>query len=467
MGRFALLRSSLSSGLVTLNSIDLMMTSNASLAALVLSLAGPALAQAPVPSPVTVPVKDGGTYHLSTGTWSRGLGTLALAGPEVLYNNTCTNSLWSALPGGEVQLDSGRIPSTSSPNSPTSLQGLYDQYEVNAFQLSYCSLAAGPVDFDISFYDCYTACEGTAGIIPQPLVTFNMVNAPGGAGAGSLGCWLITLDLTNSPGVFQLGGDCNGTYDDVLNLDQFAWSWTTVSASTSGDTGPMIAGDPLGLLGTGCGGIGDGTTFVGAGQADGTGIGALDQFELSGGMITPGCYFYGGYDAQTPYASFYLSVQGDGAPAASAGTGFCFGDGTGAACSCLGNGGAGEGCANTTGSGAVLTGSGSASFANDTFQLTVTGAPGNKPGLLLRGSNQSAIPAGDGILCTTGASRRSQMQVTSGGMTTYTDFAGAPFGAVANVGTGTYFQFWYRDPGNTCTGSGFNFTGGWAVTYRP
>ena len=53
------------------------------------------------------------------------------------------------------------------------------------------------------------------------------------------------------------------------------------------------------------------------------------------------------------------------------------------------------------------------------------------------------------------------------GATNFTDFNGAPFGSVANLGTATNFQFWYRDPGNTCSGAGFNLTNGWTVTYQP
>ena len=149
-------------------------------------------------------------------------------------------------------------------------------------------------------------------------------------------------------------------------------------------------------------------------------------------------------------------------------TSYCFGDGTGANCPCGAFGAAGEGCANTSGSGAVLSGAGSVSMSNDTFQLNIVGVPGNKPGLVLRGNNQIAAPAGDGILCTSGGSQRSHVQVTSGGSTSYTNFSGSGFASVANgVGVPTNFQFWYRDPSNTCSGGGFNFTNAVSVTYVP
>jgi hypothetical protein len=157
-------------------------------------------------------------------------------------------------------------------------------------------------------------------------------------------------------------------------------------------------------------------------------------------------------------------VTGGGGPTAP-GSAYCFGDATGALCPCSAFGAAGEGCVNTGGTGATLTGSGIALFANDTLQFDVAGVPGAKPGLLLRANNQIANPVGDGILCVAGNSQRSQVQLTSAGATTYTNFNGAGFGATANVGAPTNYQFWYRDTSNPCSGSGFNFTNAWTVTY--
>jgi hypothetical protein len=151
---------------------------------------------------------------------------------------------------------------------------------------------------------------------------------------------------------------------------------------------------------------------------------------------------------------------------------YCFGDGTGATCPCGANGSLGQGCANTTGSGAVLAGSGDASISNDTFQLSVTGIPGNKPGLVLRGASQlnsgAGLAIGDGLLCTSGSTARSDVHITMNGATTFTTFQGASsFGAFSyGAGIPTYYQFWYRDPQNPCTGAGFNFTNAWCVVWN-
>lgn len=149
------------------------------------------------------------------------------------------------------------------------------------------------------------------------------------------------------------------------------------------------------------------------------------------------------------------------------GQAYCFGDGTGATCPCMAFGALGTGCANTGGGGALLQGSGQTSFSNDTFQLQITGVPGAKPGLLVQANNQVAIPVGDGILCASGGSVRSQVQVTVAGATTFTNFNGSAFGAVANAGMPTNHQFWYRDPANTCSGLGFNFSNAWTTNWQP
>jgi len=155
------------------------------------------------------------------------------------------------------------------------------------------------------------------------------------------------------------------------------------------------------------------------------------------------------------------------------GVGFCFGDGSGTACPCGANGNPGQGCANSGGvGGAMLDASGNAYFSGDTFQLQIKGVPGAKPGLCMKGSDaiSGGNPVGEGLLCT-GPQRRSQVIVPdSGGSLTMDNWRGQPFGTypgVANVGVPTYYQWWYRDPQNTCNAGGYNFTNGWVVTWRP
>ena len=155
------------------------------------------------------------------------------------------------------------------------------------------------------------------------------------------------------------------------------------------------------------------------------------------------------------------------------GTGYCYGDGTALICPCFNFGGRGEGCGNSSGlGGAKLKGSGGASLSDDTFELLISGVPGSQLGLLLRGANRTnggfGNLVGDGLLCVGGSLARSQVQMTSLGNTTFTHFNGNPFGQDSfGAGVSTHYQFWYRDGGNNCSGSGFNFSNAWSVIWMP
>ena len=439
------------------------------------------------PSPITTPVKDAGVYHMATGTWTRGAQAAALAGPEVIYDNTCEVGYYWGLADGDRMIDSGRLPSPSSPASPTSLPGLYDLYEVNGFTVGYCTFEPLVTSFDLSFIDCYTACDG-GGVFPMPAITFNVINVPGGTAGGGQGCWVVTFDLDNGGTPFILYGDCNETYNNTASTDSFGWAWKQSIPTTGSDSGPIFAGDPqnhfpdsagIACAGLGGGTIGGGTTFVGAGAGPGSGIGSTDQVEVVDGPTAPGCYWFGGYDTvtpQNPMSAFYLQLQGkegieDPPPPP---LGLCLGDGTGAACPCGNFGAAGAGCANSSGGGASMVGSGSASMALDTLSLTIVGVNGAKPGLLIRGDNAAGggagVAIGAGLICAVGGSQRSAVQVTdASGSTVYTTWDGVNgLGSVATIGVPTLYQFWYRDPmGSPCAGTDFNFTGGVSVTYIP
>jgi hypothetical protein len=434
--------------------------------------ASPLQLQSLQPQPVVSEVKDGGTYHVSTGVWSRGPSTTALAGPEVIYDNTCTVGWYFDLPDlfGTI-MDSGRVPSTSSPTSVDSLTGLYDLYEINGFEIGYCAVAPGPTRIDIGFSDCYEACDGAGNLAP-PIAVFRLLNSPGGVAAGGQGCWIVTMDLSNTSFSFNLGGDCDGTYDGVPSTDGFGWTFSAPLSLTGDDIGPLFAGDPNGYFassGQPCGAYGAGTTFPLASQGPGSGIGIVDRAESDSFYS---CFWFGGYTAQNPHTSFYLKLMGDqGTSCSNSGSAYCFGDGTGTVCPCSNPGALGEGCANSTGSGATLSATGCADLFVDTLLFNISGVNGAKPGLLLRGDNQlsggNGNPIGDGLICAGGASNRSQVQVSVGGMATFTDWNGAGFGSVANLGSPTNFQYWYRDPQGSSCGTGFNFSNAWTVTYTP
>jgi hypothetical protein len=210
----------------------------------------------------------------------------------------------------------------------------------------------------------------------------------------------------------------------------------------------------------------DGASWQALGGGMNGPVQALAVYDAGEGDVL---YAGGSYDHAYDTGDSFLSRWacpdsiGVGAP-------YCFGDGTGAACPCGGFGFLGEGCANSSGlGGAQLTADGLASITQSTFKLHVTGVPGNKPGLILRGANSlSGIPLGDGVLCTSGQTARSQVQITVGGATTFADFQGSPFASSSyGAGVETNYQFWYRDTANTCSGAGFNFTNAWRTIWLP
>ncbi len=174
-----------------------------------------------------------------------------------------------------------------------------------------------------------------------------------------------------------------------------------------------------------------------------------------------------GYDYNLTFDSAtILTFNG----AANTGNAFCFGDGSGSPCPCGNSGALGAGCANSTSAGAVLTGIGGATFADDYFALNVSGIPPSNPGLCVKGSLQlgSGNPVGDGLLCANPQLRSQVISANILGDVVMKDWHGQPFGTypfAANVGSTTYYQWWYRDVANPCTGAGFNFSNAWQVDW--
>ncbi len=161
-------------------------------------------------------------------------------------------------------------------------------------------------------------------------------------------------------------------------------------------------------------------------------------------------------------------------------TTFCPGDATGAICPCMAQGATGHGCPNTNpnGNGALLLGSGIAEFGSDSFRLSVSSGPPGKVGIILQGTaafnypdGNPGIPNASGILCVD-PTRRGWAFVTDGtGTATVSDFQGQPFGATAQLLGTTYYQYWYRDPGNPCqnapaSSAAFNFSNAVQVNWE-
>jgi hypothetical protein len=164
-------------------------------------------------------------------------------------------------------------------------------------------------------------------------------------------------------------------------------------------------------------------------------------------------------------AAYHFSASASGGPS-SPGVPFCSGDGSGTPCPCGNSGAGGEGCANDTGSGAVLSASGSTSIGDDDLVLFSTGlTPG--PGLYFQGNNAinggNGNPFGDGLRCAGNQVVRLEVQFSSGGVS-QTTISIATAGGVS-IGDTKRYQLWYRDAGVSPCNSLFNLSNGYEITW--
>ncbi|MCA8981338.1 MAG: hypothetical protein H6831_13915 [Planctomycetes bacterium] len=150
------------------------------------------------------------------------------------------------------------------------------------------------------------------------------------------------------------------------------------------------------------------------------------------------------------------------------GTPVCFGDGSLSFCPCANDAaaGSGSGCLNSTGLGAILSGTGSDAVANDDLVLGAVQARASVPGLFLQGTTTISTPFKDGILCVGNPTERLQV--------VFTDASGNAASTASIVTEGNVvagqirtYQFWYRDPGGVSPcGTGSNFSNALRVIWQ-
>ncbi len=156
------------------------------------------------------------------------------------------------------------------------------------------------------------------------------------------------------------------------------------------------------------------------------------------------------------------------------GVAYCFGDGSAAACPCANEDPfARRGCANSSGSGARLFGSGSPIVASDTLVLHGTGLLPGQPALLFQGNNRVAgglgTAFGDGLRCAGGMVRRVRVLLPDAqGAVSYPAATQPSIASLTGVSPGEVkrFQLWYRDPVGSACGNGFNLSNGLEITWN-
>jgi hypothetical protein len=125
---------------------------------------------------------------------------------------------------------------------------------------------------------------------------------------------------------------------------------------------------------------------------------------------------------------------------------------------------------NSSGQGALLAGSGSASVAADDLALVATQLPAMNFGAIHMGSQPVngflGTPFGDGLLCVGGTTKRFPVGSTgSAGFLVLTGPAGKSSGLIT-PGSTWNFQAWFRDPAGPC-GEGLNLSNALSVTFTP
>jgi hypothetical protein len=305
------------------------------------------------------------------------------------------------------------------------------------------------------------AADGGSDTITEVHTSFGAAALPGSIANGSA----VTVGIWDDP------NDDGDPTDGAL-------LWSTATTVTNADTDTMNAYSTGGVAVTG-------NFIVGVVCTHGVGEypAPLDEsFSSNGRSFAAYSDTAGAFDVNNLAANdqgpidldsigfpAVIMARATGSGSSEPGTGFCFGDGSGTACPCGNAAGAGEGCANDTGSGAVLAGSGSASIAADDLVLSTTNLTSG-PGLFFQGNNAvnsaNGNPFGDGLRCAGGSVRRLEVRFANAGnsFTTMTTISIATNGNVS-AGQTKRYQYWYRDSGTSPCSSLFNLSNGYEITW--
>jgi hypothetical protein len=458
---------------------------------------------------LTRPPRDAGTYHLSTGTWTRNTNQANAGTQVIVYNNTCNVRYFTSVTPGATWFDEGRVPSPSGPDQlwvPAApgtstigtARGCATSYQIVGFQSAACydhGFGGAGEDMTLTFLESYGFCDP---VTATPVASFLITGIPGGTPLGNVNCWIFTIDLQGSPDfTFSMAADGDGTYVGTDDQNRFGWGFSFPTTTGVQLGSPLLAGDYHHA--TGCSGY-DGTVFdlpchpagslapnfpangafappFSGFSEDGTGMDTFDAFRIDPGFFVgsppqfASCFFFGGIPGN-PLSSFWLELY---APArcgpCEPGTQYCAGDGVDmtvtALCPCGNFGGVGRGClnSNSTLGGAKLTATGTTS--PNTILFNVNGIPNNNLTTFLRGTANTAagFVFGDGVRCISGTTIRFGQQ-TSGPGGGNANFEANASPATVAAGNTRFYQTQYRNPSaGFCPPALFNISSGYILVW--
>lgn len=421
-----------------------------------------------------VAVKDGGTYHVATGTWTRSAFRRVVPdGQEVVYSNTSnvsglyTVGIGSLQYPGQVAYDEGVLPARGNGTVGFGTEPDRITYQITGFEIRYCDFETTPMSsgWTYTFYESFDPAVDPASTA-APNATVPLANLPAN------GCWTVTVDLTGGS-EFALTGDGGqaglGWHDDPA-LDSFAYGIKYRGVPGGRSAGIFFAGDPD--FTGGIGGYGAGTYFLDPTEATTgcgtTGFGALDGWTLTDGATTvrtPPIYSNGVGCGQglRPFGSTYLRMFAAEGPGSEVGRSFCIAE------------------RNSTGVIGRIQATGRSIASQERLTLSCSDLPPNVFGFFLvaRAPDQDNNPGGsDGNLCLGQPIGRldEPYQIKNSGpngtVSLSTELGewsldAQPIGGglvSAVAGETWYYQFWHRDVSNGSPTS--NFTEGLRIDFN-
>ena len=441
--------------------------------------------------PLTTTPQYAGTYNYAAKKWMPAQKASQLqASSLTVYNNTCTftGAAYYFFTGPcQTYFDEGRIPGGVGGNNPP---GATTDNAINYFEMQYCTDAlTGTVDIEVGFYNNFSGgCLAGLTRNPPPLAGqaqgwFDFGAAAGfplpGSAAGANTCYIVGVNVGN--GGFCMQSDGDGVFDNLLNFDQFTWSFSMRNPGTT--QGWVLSGEPVSSAIGGCTyNIPCGTDFwyanpCGSGldqedlwwiNTDGDAPGAPFTSLCAPAWVATGCYWFGGYPGgpgyTNPMASYYMKMGSAGQ---------CSGC-TGNATNYCTAGTTTSGCNGTM----TMTGVPSPRPAAGVCTIAATGIEGGQQGIMFYGATQSGTPwsgTSTSFLCVKAPFERLGVQPTNGTSGTCTGgmsidinayWATNP-GAIGQpiyAGETLNFQGWFRDPPAPKT---TNLTDGLNITICP